>query len=640
MTVAALVFCSVLLLPLFQGFGAPAFREVLLADAFSATIPYLAMLLVARYALRRWLTAAVRIHRTHLAMQVGVATMSFGWWWVEPHMALLALSSGSLAAMGWQALAGVGLGLAFAWLAGRSSTPDAAREILPATWVGWMLAGGSVYRAHDHVEAGTRIAAAAGIAAAALALGFASFVLLRRRPRLAAGIPALAPALACAVMLAVSSRGGPAALSTKDSVLLVVVDTLRADIADGRFPADPDAMPELARIAAAGTRFTQAVSPAPWTLPATVSLLSGWNPHRHGFGASASEWEVSRGDPGALYLAPSLRDAGYLTAVFANNPWLRPWFGLDRGFYTARPYHGRAFDGVGLLLDWMQQHADSPSFAMLHLMDPHWPYDAPEGFGPPRQECNVCDYLFWSQFGPTTSDQREELRRRYAAEVRYTDAMLGRLYDALGATGTLDHTWLVVTSDHGEEFWEHGGFLHGHSLQDELLRVPLVVVPPRSAGDARRGQRVDAQVRLEDVAATILDVAGLDPAAARDGRTLRPLLEGQAEATPRTSVAGYVKSRDDLRVAVRRPPWKAIVSPTMAGNRLFDLASDPAEQQNMLFRSGLAPARSAQVQDAFLSLVTAPARLGLDVHREVATTSGMHADAETTRRLRSLGYAQ
>ena len=79
-------------------------------------------------------------------------------------------------------------------------------------------------------------------------------------------------------------------------------------------------------------------------------------------------------------------------------------------------------------------------------MDPHWPYDAPQGFGATRQDCSVCDYLFWSQFGPTTSEQREELRRRYAAEVRYTDAMLGRLYDALGATGTLDHTWLVVTS--------------------------------------------------------------------------------------------------------------------------------------------------------------------------------------------------
>ena len=173
------------------------------------------------------------------------------------------------------ALAGLGLGLGFAWLAGRSSSPDAAREILPATWVGWMLVGGSVYRAHDHVEAGTRIAAAVGIAAAALALGFASFVLLRRRPRLAAGIPALAPALACAAMLAVSSRGGPAALSTKDSVLLVLVDTLRADIADGRFATDPDAMPELARIAAAGTRFTQAVSPAPWTLPANQAAFFG-----------------------------------------------------------------------------------------------------------------------------------------------------------------------------------------------------------------------------------------------------------------------------------------------------------------------------------------------------------------------------
>src|SRR6185369_9684353 len=132
-----------------------------------------------------------------------------------------------------------------------------------------------------------------------------------------------------------------------------------------------------ARIAAQGVRFTQAVSPAPWTLPATVSLLSGWNPHRHGFGRTASDWEVLRGNPDALYLAPALRQAGYLTSAFLNNPYLRPWFGFGPGFYLMRPYHGRAVDGAALALDWLHGHIASPSFMLLHLMDPHWPYDAP-----------------------------------------------------------------------------------------------------------------------------------------------------------------------------------------------------------------------------------------------------------------------
>lgn len=640
MTTAALAFCSVIVLALLQGFGAPAFRGVIASDAIGAAMPFLGLLLVARFSIRRWPAREVLAHRLHTIAQGMVAGASFGWWWIEPHSVLASATGGSLAAMGWASLAGANVGFALAFLAERVESPRVFREVALGAWVFLLVGGGRLYRAYDHIEAGVRLETAAAILAGTLLAATAIYLLLRRRETVASALPALAPALALLVLFA-SPAAGPAEPSSRDSVLLVVIDTLRADIADGGFAPDPEAMPELRRIAAAGTRFTQAVSPAPWTLPATVSLLSGWNPLRHRFGASASEWEVLGGDPSALYLAGAMRDAGYLTAGFFNNPYLRPWFGLDAGFFTMRPYHGRALDGVALLLDWLRGHFGSPSFAVLHLMDPHWPYDAPEGFGAARQPCAVCDSLFWSQFGPTDASQRAELERRYAAEVRYTDAMLGRLYDTLEASGSLERTWLVVTSDHGEEMWEHGQFLHGHSLFDELLRVPLVVVPPKQQAAAKRGQRVDTQVRLEDVAATVLDIAGLDAGRATDGRTLLPLLAGARETDPRVSVAGFVKKADDLRSSVRLPPWKAVLSRQSYGaNHLFDLAKDPGEKSSLLFDRSLAPDARRRTDLIFLKLMNEPKRLGLDVDRQPAVSSASGPDSDTRRQLQSLGYAQ
>jgi len=639
-TAAAVVFCCTVALAFLEGFGAPAFVSVIASDAFGATMPFLGILVVARFVAMRRPASVRMVHRVHATAQGLLATMSFGWRWVEPHALLTVTTGGSLAAMAWLALLGAVVGLLLALLAERASTPTVAREVSLGAWVLMLIGGGRLYRALDHIEAGTRLGAAAAIVAGTLALAWMIWLLLRRRERLAAALPALAPACACLALLFASRSSGPVAPSGRDSIILVVVDTLRADIADGSFGADRNAMPELKRIAEAGVRFTQAVSPAPWTLPATVSVLGGWNPQRHRFGASASPWEVLGGDPAALYTAAAMRDAGYLTAAFVHNPWLRPYFGFDDGFYAWRPYHGRALDGVALALDWLRDHLGAPSFSLLHLMDPHWPYDAPAGFGAPPQPCDLCDSLFQVQFGVSTPQVRAEVTRRYAAEVHYTDAMLGRFYDTLVSGGALDHTWLIITSDHGEELWDHGGFLHGHSLFDELLRVPLVVVPPRADQSAKRGLRVDAQVRLEDVAATMLEIGGLEPGLAPDGQSLLGMISGGGEATPRVSVGGYIKSVQDLSWSIRRPPWKAIQSPLMTGNRLFNLVKDAGERRNLLFDAQMSAIDKALLSRAFFSLAAEPARLGLSVRREPARPVVAAPDADTRRQLESLGYVQ
>jgi arylsulfatase A-like enzyme len=630
-----------------QGFGAPAFVSAIASDAIDATLPFLGILLVARFVERRYPARAPLVQRIHVVVQALLACMTFGWWWVEPHTLLTSLTGSSLGAMAWQALAGALAGLLLALVAERALNPSVLREVWLATGIVFLIAGGRLYRAFDHVEAGIRFETAAAIAAGFVAVALAAYFLLRRRPHLATAIPALAPGLACALLLVAWNGRGPAVPSTRDSIVLVVIDTLRADIADGGIAGQtdavsggPGAMPELARIARSGVRFTQAVSPAPWTLPATVSLLSGWNPHRHHYGESVSEWEVTTGNPAALYLPASMRDAGYLTAAFVNNPWLRPYFGFGSGFYTMRPYHGRALDGIALALGWLSDHTGDPSFTMLHLMDPHWPYDAPAGFGAARVACPDCDSLYYCQYGHPTAGNRAEVRRRYSAAVIYTDAMLGRFYDTLVATGVLEHTWLIIAADHGEEFWEHGGFLHGHTLYDELLRVPLLVVPPRANANVPRGIRVETQVRLEDVSATMLEIAGIDAARAIDGRSLLPLIGGGADATARVSIGGFIKSPDNLSYSTRNPPWKAVVSTDILAVRLFRLDADPGEHNNLLFNDTVPAGERAGMSRQYMDLAAEARSPGLDVLRSRAVGNGAAPDADTRRDLRSLGYAQ
>lgn len=652
MTAAAAVFCCTVAVALWQGYGSGAFRAVVASDAINATLPFLGVLVVARFLARRFADRPVlvrRVERLHVVVQAALACMAFGWWWVEPHAVLTNWTSGSLAAMGWQALLGVAAGLALALLSERTGHPVLAREIGLGSAVTFLIAGGRIYRGFDHVEAGLRLNAALAITAVFLATAVLAYLLLRSRPRTATAIPALAPALACAALVIGWNGQGPAEPSAGDSVLLVVIDTLRADVADQGMHGDQGAMPELAKLAAKGVRFTQAVSPAPWTLPATVSLMSGWNPHRHRYGESASDWQVTTGDPDALYLARTLRESGYLTSAFVHNPYLRPYFGFGRDFYTMRPYHGRAVDGAALALNWLSDHMGSASLTLLHLMDPHWPYEAPAGYGQPRRVCEVCDSLFWSQYGAPTDEDRAELRRRYTAEVRFTDSTLGRLLGALAQSDGFDRTWLIVTSDHGEEFWEHGGFLHGHSLFDELLRVPLVIVPPPGREGFRRGVRLDDQVRLEDVAATVLEIVGLDPGLAVDGRSLLPAMRGQdAAASPVSpvspvSVGGLIKSPDNLSYSVRRPPWKAVVAPTMFGTQLYNLEDDPSEKQGLLFRPespDLPQATRQQWSRTWSSLVAQAKDLDLELARRPVPASEAAPDADTARNLRSLGYAE
>ena len=394
--------------------------------------------------------------------------------------------------------------------------------------------------------------------AALLARGLAKRFGVQGVPGARAAAAAGGIALAASFVLAIGGGrdDGPAPAARRTSggrgpdVLLVVVDTLRADAVGA-------ATPRWDALAAEGALFAACRAPSSWTKPSTASLLTGLYPSEHG----ALEFESML--PGAATtLAETLRAAGWRTAAFADNPFVSVEYGFGQGFdaftgrspspvargtlllqaaaqvrlraaggaaYSFGPGVETGADGIlGGAVDFLLASDGRPAFAYAHLIEPHYPYTPPPPFDGGRRRVDPphsSGILPFDAFPALPDADVAVMRANYAGEVTAADAALGRALDRLRAAGRLDGMLVVITSDHGEEFHEHGGWTHGQSLYEELVRVPLLVRAP--AGGPGRGRRVEAPVSLVDLAPTILDLAGVASGARVSGRSLVPLLEGR-----------------------------------------------------------------------------------------------------------------
>jgi arylsulfatase A-like enzyme len=387
----------------------------------------------------------------------------------------------------------------------------------------------------------------------------------------------------------------------KPHVVLVVVDTLRAD----RLGAlgSPYPTPHLDRLAAEGVAFTTAIAPSTWTLPSVASLITSVHPTEHGLlGAKEGEEQMPQNlDETWLTMAEAFQAGGYRTAGVVNQIYLRYKFGFGQGYDYYDTLRGQdAFRINQKLGEWLDQSDDAtpaaepavarPLFLYLHYLDPHWPYDyrvegavppglaaADEDPGLPRSPDLTSQWM---------ADQRDEdlrqrglanLSARYTLEVQYVDAAIGNLIETLEARGLWNDTVLVVTSDHGEAFWEHQQLLHGHSPYDELIRVPLVLRFPRWM-DIAPG-RPTAPVSLIDVMPTLLDVAGLATPPQCRGKSLAPLLRGEAAADGERAILIETGWERALRTRDTKVVMERDGDPSTL--RYYDLASDPDERRNL-----------------------------------------------------------
>lgn len=405
---------------------------------------------------------------------------------------------------------------------------------------------------------------------------------------------------ACIVVLASGCGTAPSpapVAPTRHSLLLVTIDTLRADRLQRGFT------PTLDALAARSVRFTQARTVAPLTLPAHVSLMTGMLPPAHGVRLNGQ-----RVSSAVRTLAARVQDAGYQTAAVVGAFVLDRRFGLDAGFalYDDRiardaaavdrlSAERRAAVVVDAAVAWLAQvDASRPWLLWVHLYDPHAPYDPPPDATGVRPRTNEADATALA----------------YDGEVAYVDRELARLLSAAAPAAPA----IIVAGDHGESLGEHGEPTHGMLLFDGALRVPLLVYAP---GVAAREEA--APVSLVDVAPTALALAGLAPHDGLTGRNLLGALDADREIYAETeypAAAGWAPA-----YALVQDRWKAVAS---AGTTLFDLSRDPGEAANVAVeRRGIVDGMRAR----------------LDVlRRGTAPQATPPVASEAAERLRALGY--
>jgi len=435
----------------------------------------------------------------------------------------------------------------------------------------------------------------------------------------------------------------------KPNILLVTIDSLRADAVSGQQPPTPT----LETIGDQSHRYDAAFTQAPFTTFSMPSLFTSRYPSGLAY-LEFSESTVGVYIDDETTLPGALRDDGYETAGFHSNPLLSNLFGFDRGFNTfdaQLPFSntdalpGRAKILADKLFRLVRKHpylpaetvneralewladcdGDRPFFLWVHYMDVHGPYITKEGnhyLNKYRGE------RLWRK-GVTrpedvTDAERTRLRELYQEEVEYTDTQLGELFEGLRAHGCWDETIVVVTADHGEAFGEHGAYSHPHQLYDELTHVPLLVrAPERDAGT------VESPVELLDLAPTLLDHAGV---AVPDGFSGRPLVESQS------AVEAAAISEADIVPAyngsIRTERYRYIRNDVANREELYDVQADPAQEHNLINEQLLVREELAARIEAHL---TTPGR---NAGGDRTVRQANVADTAVEDRLEDLGYLE
>jgi arylsulfatase A-like enzyme len=480
---------------------------------------------------------------------------------------------------------------------------------------------------------------------------------LRRlsRPLISGGILILLVVVAGAISLitrpsdtlATPPVGISPGLEDAPNVILIGADTLRADRLSC-YGYSGSQTPRIDALAADGVRYDEMTAQASWTKPSFATIFTSLYPSSH-----TATGKSHRLPQAVITLAEVLAASGYHTGGFADNPSISATFGFDQGFadyvYLApdhlfagneaasqtalyqslrriwamgtsdQVYPQRFYQEASTVnrhaLDWLEANKGTRFFLFLHYMDPHDPY-----FEHPY---NGTGYARASNQNPDPS-LAPTFSQLYDGEVGYLDEHLGQLFDWLKAEKLYNDTLIILTGDHGEEFQEHGGWWHGQTLYQEQIAVPLIIKYP---GDAQAGSAVADLVRSLDIAPTILDVAGLPAPEAMMGRSLWSDTEPPAYAFAEEDHEGNVLH------ALRSATHKLILA--NAGNprglpteALFDLVTDPGEQQDLLSTQ---PEQAQTLRQTLRQIVT----LALEqaVEGEVGSV-----DASVQEKLRDLGY--
>ena len=476
------------------------------------------------------------------------------------------------------------------------------------------------------------------------------------------------------------------------NVLIYVLDALRADHV-ACYGYDRDTTPTIDRIAEEGVRYENCFSPATWTKPVGASLLTGAYPPLHG---TRSREDVFDAD--ITRLPETLSEVGITSTGFSTMGNVSASIGYGRGFDTYRDLYKdsdivakrqtrdtdseelehedrdeialpRAEDLSDSVVEWLETDAGDDFFAFCWSIEPHMPYDPPEGYR---------DYTDPEYDGPVdgqrdtlpdveTDADLEQLKALYDGGISYNDDELGRIVDALETQGIYDETMIVVLGDHGDAFNEHDRLTHGHLPYDELIHVPLVVKPATESGI--EPQVVEETACLVDVPATVMSATGVtDVPETVEGRELPPFGPPGSSApvfsetrfrdvypsfySVRTDEWKYMKVDEPNRdvgtmldtvkqIYQRGLIWEIVRNPRYYLERylhdenrfLYDLNNDPDEQLNLVDEQ---PERADEME----SLLATWMEEGERRHERLSSVDDLDIDHKTSEQLKQLGYVE
>ena len=459
------------------------------------------------------------------------------------------------------------------------------------------------------------------------------------------------------VLVRYSERERVASSPDNPNIVLVVMDTLRRDRI-GCYGYEKDTTPNLDRLASRGTLYERAHSTSSWTWPSTTSILTGMTPERHGVIDNdschlARDYDV---------LAEALQRQNYTTAAFSGNPLISPSKQFDQGFETFFGgggifYKSRRF--IPDAIEWMKANAGNRFFLYLHMVDPHHPHQPmkaardlfvktkpPKGYNAGTYPAQSFALLGgkaivrgggWDTTRVVPQAEQERLSNIYDACVATGDYWFGEVLNALDEFGLEDETIVAFTSDHGEEFFDHGMMTHGHSIFRELVDVPLVLAGPGIPG----GVRSDALVSNRHLGTTLAQLGGsairgvestidlarpIDLVAQPIGYSTE---QGWWNTWHRTPIWGLRDGRWNLHLAPVAGAFGGS-TPTKGGEfRLFDMESDPKQLRNLADEQ---PERVAAMIE----------RLNERVQAETAlrTSLSIGAGEETIEMLQGIGYIE
>jgi arylsulfatase A-like enzyme len=469
--------------------------------------------------------------------------------------------------------------------------------------------------------------------------------------------------------------------SRRPDVVLVSIDTLRADHL-GAYGRSPSITPHMDRIAGEGVVFTRSLASSPWTTPSIASLLTGLPTTRHGAGRPLSSGLTFRRSPlddRFTTLAERFAAAGYRTGAVVANGFLSAESGMAQGFQDfANPFASamvasvlgdlpltrllvnltppdtwgdyRAQGVTDAALKWLGDGKDAPLFLWVHYIDPHTPYQADPALLDPAvlgqmihqahpevlKDGTVIGEVFTATdlvrsgtlwLGP---QDRYRLQEYYAREVRYTDMHIGRLFEVLRARSAKRPVVAALTADHGEEFWDHGHFEHGHDYYREVTWVPMVFWGP---GVVPAGQVASTVAGVVDVGPTLLELAGLPVASPHDldeGRSLAGFWDPRGGAAPPAALPRFSGGNlyDLPAVLVEDGPWRFVLRAN-GTQELYDVIRDPRERRNLAFEH-------AELADSYRHLLEP--QLAALMHTWEGGGSAPQLSPKQLEALKALGY--